>query len=244
MNPFKKDTKQLSIFITAGYPKLSSLNQQLDFLESREIDFVEVGIPFSDPMADGPTIQATSEIALQNGMTLKLIFDQLAERKATLPIVLMGYLNPVLAFGIERFLQSCQKVSVGCVILPDMSLKIYERFYQDIFEKYGVTPSFLVTPTTSDERIQRIAEKCRESFVYLVSSNATTGGASEFGDDSRYAHIKNLCGETPLFIGFGIDSREKVDLVQGACDGAIVGSAYLRALEKGLEIEFLEELTS
>jgi tryptophan synthase alpha chain len=246
MNPFKKEKKQLSIFVTAGYPQLSSLNEQLAVLENKKIDFVEVGIPFSDPLADGPTIQATSELALKNGMNLQLIFDQLAERKTQFPIVLMGYLNPVLAFGVEPFLTSCKEVGVHCVILPDMSLEIYERFYHYQFENYGVIPAFLVTPTTSDDRIRKIAEMCAKSFVYLVSSNATTGSNSSFGHEEStcYRHIKELCGETPLFIGFGIDSREKIEFVQRTSDGAIVGSAYLKALGEGKDIAFLDELTA
>lgn len=244
MNPFKKDKKQLSIFVTAGYPSLSSLNDQLSFLEKNQVDFVEVGIPFSDPMADGPTIQATSDSALKNGMNLNVLFHQLAERKTQFPIVLMGYLNPVLAYGMDCFLASCTRVGVSCVILPDLSLEIYERFYQRQFEEYGITPAFLVTPSTSDSRIQQVAHRCQKSFVYLVSSNSTTGGDSVFSDAAcnRYRQIKELCGETPLFIGFGIDSREKVKTVQHVCDGAIIGSAYLNALKEGIESDFLNSL--
>ena len=244
MNPFKKDTKQLSIFITAGYPELYSLNDQLNLLEANSIDFVEVGIPFSDPMADGPTIQQTSDIALKNGMTLSLLFDQLESRTSTIPLVLMGYLNPVLSYGIERFLQSCNKVGVRSVILPDMSLEIYNRFYRDQFEAAGIHPSFLITPSSSTERIKKISEACKNSFVYLVSSNATTGGKSSFESKEveTYSRIKSICGQTPLFIGFGIDSKEKVEFVQNVSDGAIIGSAYLKAIENGRANEFLSEV--
>jgi len=244
MNPFKKTHKQLSIFITAGYPKLDSLNEELNFLESNGVDFVEVGIPFSDPMADGPTIQATSDLALNNGMNLTLLFQQLKERTSSLPIVLMGYLNPVLSYGVDRFLKSCNEVGIRTVILPDMSLEIYNRFYRDQFEEHEVVPCFLITPTSSPERIRTISEACRNSFVYLVSSNATTGGVSSFHSEKAktYQSIQKICGDTPMFIGFGIDSKEKVQFVQNVCDGAIVGSAYLKAVEKNKAEQFLTEL--
>ncbi|NVK64803.1 MAG: tryptophan synthase subunit alpha [Flavobacteriales bacterium] len=244
MNTFKKSHKQLSIFVTAGYPNLESLPEQLSLLEAKGVDFVEVGIPFSDPMADGPTIQKTSDIALKNGMNLDRLFDQLREYNSNLPVVLMGYLNPVLAYGIDRFLSLCKEVGVSSVILPDMSLEIYERFYQTTFHEYEITPCFLITPSTSTERIATIAKTCRNSFVYLVSSNATTGENISFGQDQkkRFERIRSACGETPLFMGFGIDSKEKVDFVHEVCDGAIIGSAYLKALEHGNEITFLESL--
>ena len=244
MNRYKKDSKQLSIFITAGYPHLNSLNDQLDLLEAHDIDFVEVGIPFSDPLADGPTIQQTSEIALKNGMNLKILFEQLGNRSSKMPLILMGYLNPIISYGIVPFLESCNRVGVHSVILPDMSLEIYNRFYRDQFEQHGVFPCFLITPTSSFERIQEISAACKNSFVYLVSSNATTGGSSSFNADQAktYQSIRSLCGSTPMFIGFGIDSREKVEFVQNVCDGAIIGSAYLKAVEQDRSDEFLTSL--
>jgi len=210
------------------------------------VDFVEVGIPFSDPMADGPTIQESSEIALKNGMNLERLFEQLTERTTTIPLVLMGYLNPVLSFGIERFLQSCNAVGVRTVILPDMSLEIYNRFYKSQFEAHEVFPSFLITPSSSAERIRTISEACKHSFVYLVSSNATTGGTSSFHPEQieSYRAIREICGETPMFIGFGIDSREKVEFVQKVSDGAIIGSAYLNALKKKVAEKWMIELCS
>ncbi len=244
MNRYKKDTKQLSIFVTAGYPHIDSLNDQLELLEAHEIDFVEVGIPFSDPLADGPTIQKTSEIALKNGMNLEILFEQLYNRSSTIPVILMGYLNPIISYGIIQFLESCNRAGVHSVILPDMSLEIYERFYRDKFELHEVFPCFLITPTSSTERIQQISKVCKNSFVYLVSSNATTGGKSSFGPDQAktYQSIRSLCGNTPMFIGFGIDSQEKVEFVQNVCDGAIIGSAYLKAVSANNHNEFLRQL--
>lgn len=243
MNPFIKPSKQLSIFVTAGYPNVDSLKEQIPFLEQSQVDFIEVGIPFSDPMADGPTIQETSAIALENGMNLKLIFEQLKQIKSKVPIVLMGYLNPVLKYGIEQFLQDCKSTGVASVILPDMSLEIYERFYSELFCNYEIYPSFLITPQTSEERVIHIAETCKNSFVYLVSSNATTGSETMSVDKSQtYNRMKNLCGSTPLFIGFGIKSKADVQRIQSASDGAIIGSAYLKALSKNEEVRFLDSL--
>ncbi|MFT6503656.1 MAG: tryptophan synthase alpha chain [Crocinitomicaceae bacterium] len=243
MNPFKKVPKQLSIFVTAGYPKLNSLKEQIPFLEKSGVDFIEVGIPFSDPMADGPTIQESSAIALRNGMNLELLFEQLAEIEFKLPLVLMGYFNPILKYGVERFLKDCQSTGITSVILPDMSLEIYEHFYIESFQKYGVHPSFLITPTTEQKRVERIAKACKTSFVYLVSSNSTTGSETKMVDQSEaYQKMKTLCKDTPLFVGFGIKTREDVLRIQKSVDGAIIGSAYLEALRLNQEVEYLKSI--
>jgi tryptophan synthase alpha chain len=245
MNPFKKVPKQLSIFVTAGYPKLNSLKEQIPFLEKSGVDFIEVGIPFSDPMADGPTIQESSAVALKNGMNLKLIFEQLTEIEFKLPIVLMGYFNPILKYGVERFLTDCQSAGITSVILPDMSLEIYEHFYIKSFQKYGVHPSFLITPLTDQKRVERIAKACKNSFVYLVSSNSTTGSATKMVDQSEsYQRMKVICKDTPLFVGFGIKTREDVLRIQKSVDGAIIGSAYLNALKVNQEVEYLKSVSA
>lgn len=242
MSVFRQNKKQISIFVTAGYPTIDSLNDQLNLLASNGIDFVEVGIPFSDPLADGPTIQATSQVAINNGMNLPLLFNQLEKRTSKIPIVLMGYFNPVLSYGIYSFLEACQSLDISSVILPDLSIELYERFYRDKFEAHGVYPSFLITPDSTLERIKLTAEVCTNSFVYLVSSNATTGGRNKFDQLERYAEIKEACRETPMFIGFGIQSRLDVQKVQSVSDGAIIGSAYLKALGSENEKYFLNEL--
>jgi len=244
MNPFKKETKQLSIFTTAGHPKINSLKEQIASFEQHSIDFIEVGIPFSDPMADGPVIQRTSEIALHNGMNLDILFSQLQEISTKIPIVLMGYFNPVLSFGLERFLLRCTQLNIKAVILPDLSLEIYERFYKSIFESFEVYPVFMITPQTATDRIQRIASACSNSFVYLVSSNATTGTRLESSNnqDEVYRKIKHLCGETPLFIGFGIKTKIDVQRIQESVDGAIIGSAYLESVAKGKGSKFLTQI--
>lgn len=246
MNPFKKDKKQLSIFVTAGYPELNSLKPQLLQLQELGVDFAEVGIPFSDPMADGPVIQETSTVALQNGMKLELLLQQLeaARSEINIPLVLMGYLNPVLQFGLDRFLSRCQKLGIASLILPDLSLELYEAKYKAAFEQYGVPVTFLVTPQTPDERVQRIAQACANSFVYLVGQNSITGQGYSINDalTARYSELKTLCGGTPLFIGFGIDSREKKEKAYESVDGAIVGTAYLKSVKNRVEKEFVKGL--
>ena len=246
MNPFKKQNKQLSIFITAGYPTLESTTQQILTLQEQGIDFIEVGIPFSDPIADGPVIQETSSIALQNGMQLDLLFEQLFSIKESVktPLVIMGYLNPVLQFGIEKFLSKCKELAIASVILPDMSLELYERFYQSNFKKFGISVSFLITPTTSNNRIERIANASQNSFVYLVSQTSITGGISSINTEmnNRYKEIKTICKETPVMLGFGINTKEDVLKAHQNCDGAIIGSAYLKTLKMGNELEFIERL--
>lgn len=244
MNPFQKSKKQLSLFITAGYPLLESLNEQLELFQQMGIDFAEVGIPFSDPLADGPIIQKTSSIALKNGMNLSKLFDQLSHRKTSIPIVLMGYLNPVLTFGVEQFLRKCRDCGVTTIILPDLSIEIYQRNYQKLFEKYEISPAFIVTPSSTNNRIKLSAELCKKSFVYVVSSNSTTGSSTNalMENDARYAEIKELCGTTPMFIGFGIKTREDVFNAQKHSDGAIVGSAYLEALGEDRASQFIQSL--
>lgn len=246
MNKFQKQKKQLSIFITAGFPELNSTGKQILELQAKGVDFIEVGIPFSDPMADGLVIQETSANALKNGMQMDLLFEQLHSIKddVKIPLVLMGYLNPVLQYGIEKFLLKCREVNIASVILPDMSVEIYERFYKAIFDAYGISVSFLITPETDETRIKKIIDMSQNSFVYLVSQSSITGGDSSITKEmnQKYASIKKLCGKVPLMLGFGIKSKSDVLKAQENCDGAIVGSAYLKALKNGKEKEFLEEL--
>lgn len=245
MNPFIKEKKQVSIFVTAGYPNIDSLSGQIELLQQQGVDFIEVGIPFSDPMADGPVIQETSMVALKNGMKLELLLQQLEtiKDKISVPIVLMGYLNPVLQFGLEAFLKRCQGLNVASLILPDMSVELYSARYKNLFEQYSIQPTFLVTPLTPNERVSAIAEVCKNSFVYLVGQNSITGAGYELGDKlDRYKELKALCGTTPLFLGFGIDSVEKKQQGFQTCDGVIVGTAYLKALKVEKHKEFLSEL--
>lgn len=233
MNPFKKNKKQLSIFITAGFPSLESTTTQILELQSRGVDFIEVGIPFSDPMADGEVIQKASAIALKNGMNLQLLFDQLLSMQLQIkvPIVLMGYLNPILQFGMKNFLEKCKSLNISSVIIPDLSLEIYERYYQSLFEKYDMPITFLITPEVSNERVKEIAIKCKKSFVYLVSKTSITGGVdSKFDSQKDYLRIKSFCSEVPIMMGFGISTKKDVEQVYKYCDGAIIGSAFIKSI--------------
>lgn len=243
---FKKEKKQISIFITAGFPKIDSLKSQILFLQSKGIDFIEVGIPFSDPMADGEKIQETSNFAIENGMTVKLMFKQLKNFKSEvkIPLVIMSYFNPILSFGLDLFFKKCSEVGISNVIIPDISLESYERNYRNQFEKWGITLCFLITPNSNDERIKKMASYSKNGFLYLVSQNSITGENKELSDKltERYSEIKLLCFETPMMIGFGIKNREDLQRAQHFSDGGIIGTAYLNALSEAREEEFIEGL--
>jgi tryptophan synthase alpha chain len=243
---FKKEKKQTSIFITAGFPKVDSLQEQILFLQAKGIDFIEVGIPFSDPMADGEKIQETSNCAIANGMTVTLMFEQLKSLKdeVKIPLLIMTYFNPILSFGLGLFLKKCYEVGISNVIIPDISLECYERNYKNQFEKSGITLCFLVTPNSNNERIKKMATYSKNGFLYLVSQNAITGENKESSDKltERYSEIKTLCAETPMMIGFGIKSREDLQRAQHFSDGGIIGTAYLNALSEAREEEFIDDL--
>jgi tryptophan synthase alpha chain len=237
--------KKLSLFTTAGYPHIDSLPAHLELFERKGVDFVEVGIPFSDPLADGPTIQDSSTVALKNGMHLGLIFEQLKARKSRIPILLMGYINPVLQFGLDKFLQNAVEVGANGFVLPDLSVELYEERYQTVFDKYGIPICFLVTPSTRNERIIKAAQHSRNGFVYLVSSNSTTGNESSQTADlqARYKEIKTLCGTTSVMIGFGIKDKASFLAKTKNVDGGIIGSAFIKAAGEGKAEEFLNALT-
>lgn len=246
MNIFHQaNKKQLGIFITAGYPRLNSLAEQLQTLDSSSVDFIEIGIPFSDPLADGPVIQKSSEVALKNGMNLTLLFDQLASVPQKKPWVLMGYLNPVLRFGLEKFLDNCDRLEIRTVILPDMSPELYAHLYKSTFEKSKVRPVFLVTPSTSSNRLAFIHGLSRERFLYLVSANTTTGGKNfTLPTNEVIERIRKNCPDIPVLLGFGIRTAADVRKTHEQMEGAIIGSAYLQAIEKGLEKDYLKDLVA
>jgi tryptophan synthase alpha chain len=248
MNRFKKETKQLSIFVTAGYPELGSLQNQVLSLQEKGVDFIEIGIPFSDPMADGEKIQQTSSIAIENGMNINILFEQLAQfkDKIEIPLVMMSYFNPIFTFGLGKFLSECQNLKIQHVIIPDISLEVYERNYKSDFEKYGITLCFLITPNSENDRILKMAKYSKNGFVYLVSQNSTTGSTNKNETDlklkSRYKEIKKICQETPLMIGFGIKNKVDLKMVQEHASGGIIGTAYLNAISENSEKEFIESL--
>jgi len=229
----KGDKRILSIYYTAGYPTLDSTLAIAEALEKSGADFLEIGFPYSDPVADGPAIQHSSEVALRNGMTLPVLFDQLAQlrKHVHIPVLLMGYVNPVLQYGVERFCQACKAVGVDGVIVPDLPMYEYEDRYHDVFEANGLSNIFLVTPQTSEERIRKI-DDLSTSFIYLLSSSATTGKNLSVSEDTAayFSRIRAMKLKNPIVVGFGISSSDTFLRATDYADGAIVGSAFVRLL--------------
>ena len=194
---------------------------------------VEIGLPFSDPLADGPTIQASSTQALKNGMTTQLLFDQLEgiRETITIPLILMGYFNPVLQYGVEAFCKKCKEIGIDGLILPDLPLAEYKEHYQSIFESYGLYNIFLITPQTSDSRIREI-DAASKGFIYMVSSASTTGSEQGFGDSQKtyFNRIASLSLANPQIVGFGINNAATFALATKKSQGAIIGSAFIKML--------------
>ncbi|SHI87814.1 tryptophan synthase, alpha chain [Hymenobacter daecheongensis DSM 21074] len=232
----KKQKNLLNIYFTAGYPALESTVPILQALTAAGADLIEIGMPFSDPLADGPVIQQSSTAALANGMNLRVLFRQLQNIRATVPdtpILLMGYLNPVMQFGVENFCREAAAVGVDGIILPDLPLDDYVAEYQEIFRRHNLRPVFLITPQTAPERIRRIDE-LTESFLYLVSGPGTTGGANtqaEGVQDAYFQRIENMQLRNPRLIGFGIGDKASFQHACQYAEGAIIGSALIRALD-------------
>jgi tryptophan synthase alpha chain len=237
---FKQKKKNiLSIYFTAGYPNLNCTMQIAEALEKSGADFIEIGFPYSDPVADGPVIQASSKQSLDDGMTLELLFEQLKDlrKTITIPILLMGYFNPVLQYGVENFCKACKAIGVDGCIIPDLPMYEYEEMYLPFFEENGISNIFLVTPQTSEERIQKI-DNLSNAFIYLLSSAATTGKNLDVSADARsyLKRIKDMNLNSPLVIGFGISDKETFDTANEYASGAIIGSAFVKSLAQG-EIE-------
>jgi tryptophan synthase alpha chain len=227
----------LSVFFTAGFPNLSSTQEILGILNDTSVDFIEIGIPFSDPLADGPVIQHSSTIALGNGMTLELLFTQLKEIKNSIskPYLLMGYLNSLLAIGIEIFYRKCYEGGVHHIIIPDLPVDEYMNEHKPIADKFGVSPVFLITPDTSVGRIKQI-DKISKAFIYLVSGNTTTGNDSEMQSDA-IKKIQNLNLKNPLIIGFGIKNRTDYLAACKLSHGAIIGSAFINVIAGSTDLQ-------
>jgi tryptophan synthase alpha chain len=228
-----------SIFVTAGFPDLDSTVETVLALEQSGVDMVELGMPFSDPLADGETIQRSSAVALKNGMNLDLLFDQINEIRnhSRIPIVLMGYANPVFKYGIEKFLSRCKGTGVDGLIIPDISLEEYELNFKELFQTAGIPMTFLVTPKTSTERIRRI-DALSETFIYFVSSASTTGKSGIFSEEDiqNFKQLKSLKLSSPILMGFGIHDQDTFDTACTYFNGAIIGSAFIRALESRSDI--------
>lgn len=234
----KKDI--LSIYFTAGYPQLNDTCEIISQLEDNGIDLIEIGIPFSDPMADGPTIQASGTIALRNGMTLRILFDQLADirKKVSIPLIMMGYLNPIMQYGFENFCKKCNEVGIDGAIIPDLPFDDYLKEYKPIAEKCDIKIVMLITPETSDERI-RLIDDHTDGFIYMVSSASTTGAQSSF-DDGKQAYFKKINSlglKNPRLIGFGISNKATLDAAQANANGAIIGSKFITLLKDSKDIK-------
>jgi len=228
----KKD-HLLNVYFTAGYPNLNDTLTIAKNLQEGGADLIEIGLPFSDPVADGPTIQESSTKALQNGMNLKLLFEQLKDlrKEVNVPVLLMGYINPVLQYGFEAFCAKCQEVGIDGLILPDLPMYEYEELYKDVLEKYGLYNVFLITPQTSEERIRKIDELSK-GFIYMVSSASTTGAKTGISANqvAYFERVKAIHLKNKLLIGFGISNHETFTKACEYADGAIVGSAFIKLL--------------
>lgn len=246
VNDREKDTKKLlSIYFTAGYPKLDNTVSIIKGLASSGVDMIEIGLPFSDPLADGPTIQKSSTEALENGMTTQLLFDQLIDirKEVDIPLLIMGYFNPILQYGIEEFCKKCAETGIDGLIIPDLPVDVYQQEYASVFEKYGLLNVLLITPQTSDERIKYI-DSISKGFIYMVSSASTTGAIKSFDQDQKayFERINKLKLKTPLVVGFGISNHKTFIQATKETSGAIIGSAFVKFITEN-SIADIEKFT-
>ncbi len=239
INLFQNRKKNiLSVYYTAGFPELASTVPVGKALADAGADMIEVGIPFSDPVADGPVIQQSNKKALDNGITVRLLIQQVAElrEQTSIPIVLMGYLNPVLQYGFERFCKDAAAAGVDGLILPDMPMDEYLEYYKDPVESSGLVNAFLISPTTSEARIRKIDNES-QGFIYAVSASSTTGARNTFSSEQidYFTHLQSLSLKNPFLIGFGISNHETFSIACNYGSGAIVGSAFINLLNSSKE---------
>jgi tryptophan synthase alpha chain len=240
----EKKKNILSIYFTAGFPELNDTRKILESLQENGADMIEIGMPYSDPLADGPVIQNSSMQALQNGMNINTLFEQLndyhkqhAVSQKNVPLILMGYLNPVLQYGFEKFCSDAKNCGVSGIILPDLPINEYEKEYKDIFEKNGLDFIFLITPETSEERIRKI-DSLGSGFIYAVSSSSITGSDKSItAQESYFERIKNMSLKNKIMIGFGIKDHQTFSKACEYASGAIIGTAYIKAIEHAKNIE-------
>ena len=229
----QEDKKLLSIYFTAGYPELDDTVTIIQNLEESGVDMIEIGLPFSDPLADGPTIQASSTQALKNGMTTDVLFKQLKDirKSVNIPLIIMGYFNPILQYGVEAFCKKCAEIGVDGLIIPDLPVDVYYEAYKTTFEKYGLINVFLITPQTSDKRINFI-DSISNGFIYMVSSASVTGNSSGFGDEQTqyFKRIADMNLTNPQIVGFGISDNKTFLQATQFSKGAIIGSAFIKHL--------------
>lgn len=245
----RKDRRVLNVYCTAGFPRLDSTLEVMRALETSGADLIELGMPYSDPLADGPVIQASSTRALENGMSITRLFDQLKDMRKVVgvPVLLMGYMNPILQFGFEKFCAAAAAVGVDGLILPDLPIFEFESEYGPVIRRNGLDFVFLVTPETSEERIRKV-DALSTGFLYAVSSSSTTGGNKELGDQENYfRRLEAMRLQNPVLVGFGVRDRNSFDAACLHTQGAIIGTAYIRALEGATDIgkatkEFLSSI--
>lgn len=243
----KKQNNILNIFFTCGHPNLEDTGVILRSLQDSGADMVEIGMPYSDPLADGPVIQQSSSRALKNGMSLDLLFSQVraARDSVSMPIVLMGYYNQLLQYGEEKFFLDCVSCGIDGLIIPDLPYDIYEDQYKETMEQLGISICFLITPQTSKERIQKI-DKLSSGFVYIVATNSTTGNNKGFTESnlSYFESIQRLKLKSPALIGFGISEKRMFDQVCNFSNGGIIGSAFIRAIDNKTTDELPETINT
>ncbi len=244
---FNQEKDLLNIFITAGFPAIDSLPDIAKQLINQGVDVIEIGMPYSDPLADGEVIQEASSIALNNGITINEIFEQAAEIRAmsdSIPLILMGYFNQLLQVGVEHFLKKCKESGVDGLIIPDLPVDVYLSKYEEMFKLYGINISFLITPQTSEERIKLLDKACT-SFLYIVSDNSLTGSKTDgFSKDqiTYFKRVKGLSLTSPTMIGFGISSKKMVEEANKYANGAIIGSAFIEAVKNTEQMSFIDKL--
>ncbi len=236
----RKNNNILSIYFTAGYPKLNDTTEIIKELEINGIDLIEIGIPFSDPMADGPTIQESGTQALKNGMTLKLLFEQLKDirREINIPLIMMGYLNPIMQYGFENFCKKCKETGIDGMIIPDLPFDDYIKEYKPIADSYDIKMIMLITPETSEKRI-RLIDEHTDGFIYMVSSASTTGAQKSFDEKKQeyFRKIDSMNLRNPRLIGFGISNKETLGAAQTNASGAIIGSKFITLLKESTTIK-------
>ena len=234
----KKNQKVLNVYCTAGYPKRDSTLEVMKALQDSGADLIELGMPYSDPLADGPVIQQSGSVALANGMSIETLFNQLIDFRKTIqvPVVLMGYMNPVLQYGFEKFCKHAAALPIDGLIIPDLPEREFETEYGPVMQRFGLDFIFLVTPETSEERVKKL-DSLSTGFLYAVSSSSTTGSDKNMTDVNAY--LKRLKGynlKNPVLVGFGIKDKQSFDAACEYANGAIIGSAYIKALENSTDI--------
>ena len=231
----KEEGKLLSIYFTAGYPSLDDTVDIIFKLQESGVDMIEIGLPFSDPLADGPTIQDSSSKAIKNGMNTDVLFDQLKgiRDKVSIPLIIMGYFNPILQYGVEDFCKKCSEIEIDGLIIPDLPIDYYEANYKSIFEENHLYNMFLIAPQTSDDRIRKI-DSISNGFIYMVSSSSITGSKNSFTNEqiSYFERIEKMNLKTPRIIGFGVGNEQTFNTVVKYSKGAIIGSAFIKNLHE------------